>query len=143
MIIQICQGQEELALSIEQPGCNGVKLADLNVRLVIEAPHCEWLLKSPWYRTGCWPGNEPREPLLPPHEMSKLVYPASYINNDGDIVFRLDSLLFNRPPGRYLGKLFFFTGQPITELDLDLCTRPFFIGRVTAKGITCGSDCDG
>lgn len=141
MIIKICQGQEELAVDIVQAGCDGGKLVDLDLRLLIKAPDCPCIMTSPYKFEGCWP-QFPELPEAGPlhHTLPTLVYPASYINKDGNIVFRLDQLLFKFPPGRYFGYIETRSGHRLAALDLDLCTTPFILKSATVRSGDCGSD---
>ena len=139
-IIKICQGQPELAVRLVQPGCHGGQLVDSsNVRMVIKAPECNHLLKSPIIMTGCWPGykNIPRYGELPPHEYPALIYPAFTTNDKGEIIFRFDNQLYNMPPGRYIGYVELIDGTPLVQLDLDLCYAPVLVDAVTVTEAGC------
>lgn len=139
-IIKICQGQPELAVRLVQPGCNGGQLVDYeNLRLVIKAPECNRLLKSPIIMTGCWPGydNLPRLGELPPHEYPALVYPAFDINENSEVVFRFDHQLLELPPGRYWGYIELNNGTVLAKLDLDLCSSPVLIDTVSVTEVGC------
>lgn len=138
MIIKIRRGQPELRLSLVQPGRDGAKLASDNLRLIISAPHCDCLLKSPLIFEGCWPGHEIREEV-PPHEWPALCYPAWEVSDDGDVVFRLDELLFQRPPGRYIGQVEWKDGRPIARLDIDLDSGPYIIDKITVISAPCNA----
>lgn len=139
MIIQICQNQPDLALRIAQPGCSGQQLIDYeSVRMVIRAPHCPCLLKSPIVRDGCWLYNEPIRPEnILPHELPAIVYDAFSVNDDGEIVFKFDALLWRMPPGRYIGHVEFKNGCPIVQVDIDLCSRPYIVDRATPVSRSC------
>lgn len=132
MIIQVCQNQPELTLRIVQPGCNGGQLLDYTqLRLVIRAPECKFLLKSPIYREGCWLYNPPGEHEVPPHELPAIIYEGFDCNDKREVVFRFDSLMWKLPPGRYFGYVEYKDGTPITKVDLDLCTIPFIVDKAT------------
>lgn len=140
-IIKICQGQPELAVRIVQPGCNGSQLIDYkNIRLVIKAPYCDCMPCTPIVVYGCWPGysgpiGEPRPSI---NDLPALVYDAFDINDDGETVFRFDDKLWNLlPPGRYFGTIEFKNGGFIDKLDIDLCTTPFIISKVSAAQEPC------
>ncbi|MBQ3569593.1 MAG: hypothetical protein IJA20_02845 [Methanocorpusculum sp.] len=139
-IVKICQGQPELAVRLVQPGCGGGQLVDVdNLRLVIKAPECNHLLKSPIIMTGCWPGydNLPRLGETPPHELPAVVYPAFDTNDNGDIIFRFDKQLFELPPGRYWGYVELANGTILTKLDLDLCFTPVLVDAVSVTSVDC------
>lgn len=145
VITRICKGQPELAVRLVQPGCMGGQLVTENLRLVITAPQCQCHLKSPLLFTGCWPGfTTPWSDAVYPHELPAVVYPAFETNDDGDVVFRLDDLLWKMPSGRYIGTIEFNNGQVLTELDIDLCNFPVLIDTVTVTGADCdaGGCCD-
>ena len=139
VITRICQGQPELAVRLVQPGCDGGQLIDCNnIRLVISAPSCPCLLKSPLLFTGCWPGYDtPWEDNVRPDELPALVYPAFDINDKGETVFRFDDKLYKMPPGRYIGSIELNDGRRLAELDIDLCTQPVIIDSVTVTSKTC------
>ncbi len=139
-IVRICQGQPELAVRLVQPGCDGGQLIDWeHVRLVIKAPHCPHLLKSPMIFTGCWPGWEtPWTNQVLPHELPALVYPAFDTNDDGETVFRFDKNLYTLPPGRYEGRVELSNGALLSVLDIDLCTMPTIIDKVSVTSKGCG-----
>jgi len=139
-IIRLCHGQPELAIRIVQPGCNGAQIIDYkHIRLVIEAPDCGFLLKSPVTLTGCWPGH----PWAPgtsgevPHQLPALVYPAFDTDEMGRTVFRFDDKLWQMPPGRYFGNVEFNNGTHITRLDLDLCNTPFLVDMAVLTNEPC------
>ena len=68
--------------------------------------------------------------------MPLLIYPAVGTNDDGDIVFILDSQLWKRV-GRYVGSVEFNDGQKILELDLDICTTQFIADKISTDNIPC------
>lgn len=135
MIIQICQDQPEIALCIVQPGCTGQQLIDAGLRLVIRRPDCYCCRTPPILRKGCWLYNPPK-PYHEPHELPALVYDAFEVNDEGLIVFRLDDLFFEYPPGRYSGTVELKPcSTPIVQVDIDLCSIPFVLSeaQVTSK----------
>lgn len=141
-IVKICQNQPTLAVRITTPGCNGGQLVDYKqVRLVISAPErttCEPLL-SPQCFKGCWFGHDLKkweDSFIPPDQLPLLIYPAFGTNDDGDIVFILDSQLWKRV-GRYVGSVEFNDGQKILELDLDICTTQFIADKISTDNIPC------
>ena len=141
-IVKICQNQPTLAVRITTPGCNGGQLVDYKqVRLVISAPErttCEPLL-SPQCFKGCFPGHDVdrwNDSFISPDQLPLLIYPAFGINDDGDIVFILDSQLWKRV-GRYVGSVEFNDGQKILELDLDICTTQFIADKISTDNIPC------
>lgn len=145
MIVPICYDQPSLAIKIEEPGCFGGQLSQIdNIQLVIVPPHCPPKLHtSKLCFTGCWPGYDVdkwNEKHCPPHEYPMLVYPAFDISDSGAIVFRFDSLLSQRPPGRYIG-IIEFTGGPkvekILEFDIDFCTRRFVASEAAVTLTPC------
>lgn len=145
-IIEICQGQPRLALMITQPGCDGSQLMHWeDTRLVIRAPNCPTccVLLSPTCFCGCWPGHDVdrwNAHDCPPHEHPILIYDAFNRDDAGRIVFLFDSLLYQRPPGRYLGEVQFKNGRHIVSFEIDLCSRPFILND--AQTITVGGSCD-
>lgn len=142
-IVRICQGQPELKVRLSTGGCNGQQLVDYHhLRLVIIAPHCNRceLPLSPQKFTGCWPGHDTEkwnESFILPEEQPLLIYPAFDVDENGDIVFRLDSQLWQRT-GRYVGLVETTDRQKLVELDLDICTNKFIIDRVTVGSNSCG-----
>ena len=140
-IVRICQGQPELAIRIVQPGCTGGQLLNYkDTRLVITAPECPAYLKSPLHFKGCWPGFSGELPYTfpeVPHELPVLVYPAFRINDNGDTVFRFDSLFFDYPPGRYIGTVEFTNGCIINQFEIDYCMTPFLIDRISQTAQAC------
>lgn len=143
-ITKICQGQPYLSVRISAPGCQGGRLIDYEkIRLVISAPPrttCEMPL-SPQHFTGCWPGHDLEKyerSFNLPEQLPVITYDAFKCSPEGDIVFRLDALLFKvMPPGRYIGSVEFKNGEQITVLDLDLCNDYFVLDRVTVGGMEC------
>ena len=126
MIIPLYPHQPELRLRLSQPGPGGRRLADAaGVRLVIRDPETSgdypW---SPIYFSGPWPGHDPavegRERPGGNRGHPALVYPGFDLTDEGDLVFRLDKLLWRRPPGRYRGTVESVEGCVLAELDLDL-----------------------
>lgn len=140
-ITRICMGQAELAIRLVQPGCDGGQLVNYeDVRLVIAAPYCSHRLKSPQLFRGCWPGFEtPWIDSPPPHELPALVYPAFETNDEGMTVFRFDDKLWKFPPGRYIGTIEFNNGMVLAKLDIDLCSAPFILDKVTVTSAACGN----
>ena len=141
-IVKICQNQPTLAVRITTPGCNGGQLVDYKqVRLVISAPELtthEPLL-SPLCFSGRWFGHDLKkweDSFIPPDQLPLLIYPAFGTNDDGDIVFILDSQLWKRV-GRYVGSVEFNDGQKILELDLDICTTQFIADKISTDNIPC------
>jgi hypothetical protein len=138
MIIKIRRGQPELRLSLVQPGRDALKLADEDLRLIISSPHCDHLLKSPLIFEGCWPGREHWRDNQP-HDWPALCYPAWEVSDEGDVVFRFDELLFQRPPGRYIGQVEWRDGRPIARLDLDLDNSPYILDKITVITAPCNA----
>lgn len=143
-IIRICQGQPELAVRIVQPGCGSQLIDFQNIRLVIQAPNCTCIPCSPIIVSGCWPGypgpfDEPRCPIS---KLPALVYPAFNTNADGETVFRFDRRLWSLPTGRYFGNIEFNNGTPIDRLDIDLCTIPFLVDKVSITQEPCSESGD-
>ena len=141
-IVKICQNQPTLAVRITTPGCNGGQLVDYKqVRLVISAPErtTHEPLLSPQCFKGCWFGHDLKkweDSFIPPDQLPLLIYPAFGTNDDGDIVFILDSQLWKRV-GRYIGSVAFNDGQKILELDLDICTTQFIADKISTDNIPC------
>lgn len=141
-IIKICQGQPSLAVKITTPGTHGAQLVDYkHLRLVIAPPiePREELPLSPQHFSGFWPGHDTdkwNNSFILPEEQPLLIYPALYINDDGETVFRLDDQLLGRV-GRYVG-IIELNGQKILELDLDISTQRFILDQVTVYSKTCG-----
>ena len=142
MIIRICRGQPELAVRVVAPGCDGGQLVDWeDIELCILAPKCT--CEGPFsklYFKGCgWWGHDVdrwNEQQVPPEQMPVLVYPAFDTDDDGNIVFKFDSKLWQRA-GRYVGLIRFKDGTEITRLDLDICTTQFLADKVTVKCYSC------
>lgn len=141
MITKICFGQPEMAIRLVQPGCDGGQLVNWqDVRLVIAAPYCNHLLKSPQCFRGCWPGFEtPWIDSRPPHELPAIVYPAFETNDNGETVFRFDDKLWRMPPGRYIGTVEFNNGRLLAKLDIDLCSAPILVDRIVVISTGCSS----
>ena len=141
-IVKICQNQPTLAVRITTPGCNGGQLVDYkHVRLVISAPErtTHEPLLSPQCFKGCWFGHDLKkweDSFIPPDQLPLLIYPAFGTNDDGDIVFILDSQLWKRV-GRYVGSVEFNDGRKILELDLDICTTQFIADKISTDNIPC------
>ena len=143
MIVRICRGQPELAVRVVAPGCDGGQLVDYeDMELCILAPKCT--CEGPFskiYFHGCgWWGHDIdrwNEQQVPPEQMPVLVYPAFDVNDNGEIVFKFDSKLWERA-GRYVGLIRFKDGTEITRLDLDICTTQFLADKVTVKSYSCG-----
>ena len=143
-IVKICQGQPELRVALETPGCQGSRLADADsIRLRLFAPPLKCALKSPIINIGCrLPGSVPPQPwgwdtTCVPHELGTLVYPAWEVSPEGEITFRFDDLLWSLPQGRYIGVVEFNDGGTIAELDIDLCGERFVIDSVTTRSPDC------
>ena len=142
MIVRICRGQPELAVRVVAPGCDGGQLVDWeDIELCILAPKCT--CEGPFsklYFKGCgWWGHDVdrwNEQQVPPEQMPVLVYPAFDTDDDGNIVFKFDSKLWQRA-GRYVGLIRFKDGTEITRLDLDICTTQFLAYKVTVKSYSC------
>ena len=142
MIVRICRGQPELAVRVVAPGCDGGQLVDYeDMELCILAPKCT--CEGPFskiYFHGCgWWGHDMdrwNEQQVPPEQMPVLVYPAFDVNDNGEIVFKFDSKLWERA-GRYVGLIRFKDGTEITRLDLDICTTGFIADKVTVKSYSC------
>lgn len=140
-IVKIRQGQPELRISLVSSGCDGVQLVAVeDIRLVITSPVCECgNLVSPIINIGCrLPGCYPYpswgfRPRCSPHEEGVIVYPAWERSDDGEVVFRFDRLLWDRPSGRYVGRIEFRNGRLITELDIDLSSERFFIDKIVVN----------
>ena len=138
MIVRICRGQPELAVRVVAPGCDGGQLVDWeDIELCILAPKCT--CEGPFsklYFKGCgWWGHDVdrwNEQQVPREEIPVLVYPAFDTDDDGNIVFKFDSKLWQRA-GRYVGLIRFKDGTEITRLDLDICTTQFLADKVTVK----------
>lgn len=143
-IVRVCQGQPELAVRLVTPGCDGAQLIDWRqVRLVIAPPErqtCETPL-SPQVFKGCWPGHDTEkwnDSFALPETQPLIIYPAFAVNEDGDIVFILDSQIWQRR-GRYVGIIEFNNGEKITELDLDISSLQFIADRVSTRSTPCGA----
>lgn len=141
-IIKICQGQPSLAVKITTPGTHGAQLVDYkHLRLVIAPPiePREELPLSPQRFSGFWPGHDIdkwNNSFTLPEEQPLLIYPALYVNDDGETVFRLDDQLLGHV-GRYVG-IIELNGQKILELDLDISTQRFILDQVTVYSKTYG-----
>jgi hypothetical protein len=120
VIIKIARGQPELKVTVVQPGQGGRLPSVEGVRLVVcPPPPSGFAQLSPIVRLGEW-GYPPVEDYPPrPHELPAIVYPAFEIDAEGAIVFRLDSHLWSRPSGRYLGRVMVGCHEAAT-LDIDL-----------------------
>ena len=124
------------------PGCDGGQLVDYeDMELCILAPKCT--CEGPFskiYFHGCgWWGHDIdrwNEQQVPPEQTPVLVYPAFDVNDNGEIVFKFDSKLWERA-GRYVGLIRFKDGTEITRLDLDICTTGFIADKVTVKSYSC------
>ena len=140
IITKIKCGQPDLAVKLVEPGCNGGQLVDWKkIRLVISAPDCKHLLKSPLVFCGCWPGYKtPWTDQTQPHELPMLVYPAFGTDEKGAIVFRFDKLLWGYPPGRYIGRVEVEDGRVLSILEIDLCASPVLIDTVSYSEQSCG-----
>ena len=142
MIVRICRGQPELAVRVVAPGCDGGQLVDWeDIELCILAPKCT--CEGPFskiYFKGCgWWGHDVdrwNEQQVPPEQMPVLVYPAFDTDDDGNIVFKFDSKLWQRA-GRYVGLIRFKDGTEITRLDLDIGTTQFLADKITVKSYSC------
>jgi hypothetical protein len=120
MIIKLQRWQPELRLLIGRPKGLGGPPDVRDLRLVIRAPAPHGLEKcSEIRRYGFWPGNPPENDPPPQHELPALVYPCFELSEDGEAVFRLDSQLWKRGTGRYLGHVN-MRDHTITVIDLDL-----------------------
>jgi len=142
-IVKICQGQPSLAVRLVTAGCDGSQLVDYKqIRMVIVAPErtpCERPL-SPQCFKGCWPTHDIEKwnnSFILPESRPILIYPAFEVNDEGEIVFLLDSKLWQRQ-GRYIGRIEFLDGEHITDLDLDICSQRFIADRVSLDTVPCG-----
>lgn len=142
-IVKICQGQPSLAVRIVTPGCNGGQVIDYKqLRLVIMSPpakRCELPL-SPQHFSGFYPTHDVdkwNESFILPEEEPLLIYPAFDVNDNGDIVFRLDRQMWCRR-GRYVGVIETIDGRKLVELDLDISTQQYIADTVTVNSYSCG-----
>jgi hypothetical protein len=120
VIIKLQRNQPELRLQLGRPkGLAG--LPDVrDLRLVIRPPaQKEGEPFTDIIRHGFWPGNPPENDPPPSREVPALVYPCFELTAEGEAVFRLDSQLWKRGTGRYLGYVN-MGSHTITVLDLDL-----------------------
>lgn len=141
MIIRICRGQPQLALKIVQPGCDGVQLLGLGLKLTIAPVHCASALKSPMIWCGCFADSRVHraDSCAVPTPDTALLYPAFDIDDEGRVVFYFDSKLDKLPPGRYIGYVNSTSGEQIDNFDIDLCNRPFRIEQVAVTSTApCG-----
>jgi hypothetical protein len=132
MIVRIYQGQTELRVNLVEPGKYGRKLASKEgVRLVVvpaeRPPHVN---VSKIIRTGRWgwplpAGEYPSDPTALP----ALVYPCFDVAPEGELIFRLDKQMFERPCGRYIGKVW-VGHHEAARLDLDLVPMNFKLRSV-------------
>jgi hypothetical protein len=53
-----------------------------------------------------------------------LVYNCYNVNEEGDLVFRFDAQLWQRPPGHYAGEVEDACGRVLALLDIDLGGGP-------------------
>ena len=136
MIIKVLRGQPELNVTLVEPGLEGRRPKSVeDVRLVITAPPPpKEGSVSKIIRKGSW-GYPPVEPpdvdVYPddPDLLPALVYPAMGLDEEGAVVFRLDRLLWERPCGRYVGRIEAGSGLSAT-IDLDLNPVKWIIDRV-------------
>lgn len=129
-IVNLGYGEKEIAVRIIQPGCDGGQLIDYkNLQLMICAPDCGYLLKSPIIMKGCHPGNFYRNPP-DPRQLPRLYYPAIKTDLKGRTVFRLDDKFEQYPAGCYIGQVQFKNGQVVCDIDLRLHTTPFIIDEI-------------
>ena len=143
MIVRICRGQPELAVRVVAPGCDGGQLVDYeDMELCILAPKCtcegpfskiyfQWAAAGGGTTLTAGTSSRCRRRRCP-----VLVYPAFDVNDNGEIVFKFDSKLWERA-GRYVGLIRFKDGTEITRLDLDICTTGFIADKVTVKSYSC------
>lgn len=143
MIISIAQGQPYLAIRLVTPGSDGLQLTDWkHVRLVIIAfpePRCELPL-SPQCFHGFWPGHDVdrwNKQFCLPEDKPALIYPAFDLNDQGEIVFRLDKHI-EHYHGRYLGRIETVAGVPLAELDLDIGLQQWVADQVSIDSVRCG-----
>ena len=144
MIVRVLRGQPELRTVIEASGETAPRRLDPEkIRLVITAPPPPKDARiSRIVRRGDWgyppmredPDFYPDDPDLLP----AIVYPAFEATPEGEIAFRLDRLLFDRPCGRHLGRIE-IDGRHVATLDIDCHPRRWILGSASA-GPAIGDD---
>lgn len=149
-IIKLCYGQDELAIRLQQPGCDGrqvIGFSRYQLHICAPAP-CKPCRFTKFIFTGCWLGYEDWEnkPYKPLHELPMLTYEAFDVTDDGLIVFRFDEELWRRPPGRYIFTFVYNYGPgqfvPVAELDVDLCNAPTVLDKVVVTELNyTGENC--
>jgi hypothetical protein len=107
MVIRVLRGQPELKIALVEPGGRTPASVD-DVRLILTAPPppvgervSRIVRKGDWG----WPPGAPDDYPPEPDRMPSIVYPAFGLDDEGAVVFRLDSLLWERPCGRYVGRV--------------------------------------
>jgi hypothetical protein len=134
MIVRVLRGQPELGVVLAGP--TGSRLIDPEgVRLVVTPPPPPPAGGgvSRIVRRGWWPypplhgGRDeyPPDPGLEP----AIVYPCFGADDDGRLIFRLDRLFFDRPCGRYIGRVE-IDGRAVAEIDIDYLPRRWVLESV-------------
>lgn len=142
-IVKICQGQPQLAVRIVTAGADGMQLVDYKKLRLLIVPYPvarQELPLSPQHFEGFWPSHDVEkwnESFILPEEEPLLIYPAFDVNDEGEIVFRLDRQIWCRR-GRYMGIVETIDGQKIVELDLDISSQRFITDRVSVNSYQCG-----
>ena len=131
MIIKIDRGQPELRLFVDFPPGEEKSAAEL--RLHIRPPEDKHFAQlSPLIAKGEW--SVPRDNFPPDrHRWPVLIYPALGVAPEGEAVFRLDEKLWRRPPGRWLGEVWWRKWM-IASMDIDCRPQRWILSGVRAAG---------
>ena len=135
MIIKVLRNQPELRITLVDPGDAGVRPdSPEGIRLIISSPppprdgRLSKIVRRGWWG---WPPLEPpKADVYPedPADLPDLVYPAFGFDDEGAVVFRPDRLLWERPCGRYLGRVVGDGWK--AEMDIDLYPIRWMIEKV-------------
>lgn len=137
MIVKVLRGQPEIRVVLAVPGTVDERRLDPErARLIITAP------RPPSHggvsriiRRGWWPfppmSGQPDVYPPDPDLWPALVYPCFEVDDDGALVFRLDDLFFDRPCGRYIGRLE-VDGRAVKDFDIDYHPRRWAVSMVEA-----------
>jgi hypothetical protein len=132
MIVYLTQGVTRIAFRLKTYG-NQSQLADWRgLQLLIlpgEAGCPCGEGGSPWYFYGCWFRGRTGEDVANFRpDIPAICYNAFEVDDEGQVVFRLDDRLYDLPPGRYTGIL--RIAPKIKPLNL---TPLYNLGKVDVK----------
>jgi hypothetical protein len=135
MIIQIYQGQTELRIFLARPQTGEpVHITEYTMLIIKPQPRERFAQLSPIIRLGEW-GYPPVQDYPPnPHREPALIYPAFGQASDGATIFRLDSKLFRKQCGRYLGEVV-VEGTIVLRFEIELNPHRYIATSVELNDI--------